>query len=350
VSELSGRRRGSVARGAWAAAAAWAVVFGCSSSETNEHGEAGGGGGRLNSAGAVGVGGSAGPSGGTAPGASSGGSGHAGDAGAGGEGGRPDPDAGDGGNATATGGAATGGANHGDAGASDGGAGTSGLGGASDGGAGTTGGASVTGGVSGGRGGTAGAGTGGAASGSSGHAGAGGAVEVIGNGPLSWSRPNGLYRFQAYSVTPLDLGGVIGSSGVNGNPPPCGGATLGFEGSGQEMHLAARFDPPLDLTGKKVSAEIFHRAGWNDPEFPGRIKLYVLMGEDGVVAEGPREDILMNVWNVVTLDMTAPEATSTGTFAPDQVRELGIAIESPDSYPNLTLAIWVDNIVIADAD
>jgi hypothetical protein len=116
------------------------------------------------------------------------------------------------------------------------------------------------------------------------------------------------------------------------------------------MHVAARFDPPLDLTGKKVSAEIFHRAGWNDPEFPGRIRLYVLMGEDGVVAEGPREDILMNVWNVVTLDMTAPEATSTGTFAPDQVRELGIDIVSPDSYPNLTLAIWVDNILIADAN
>jgi hypothetical protein len=152
---------------------------------------------------------------------------------------------------------------------------------------------------------------------------------------------------------PLTLGGNIGYTAVNGNPPGSLDAVLGFHGSGQEIHIATRFAAPVDLRGKVLSAEVDMAAGWNDPTYPGRIKLYVLTGADGdVYAEGPRVDLLFRdiVWNVVRFDLAVPSMTTIGAYDPSRVRELGIAFMSPDAPPNGTLHVRIDNILIRNAD
>jgi hypothetical protein len=75
-------------------------------------------------------------------------------------------------------------------------------------------------------------------------------------------------------------------------------------------------------------------------------------GDAGASGEGGRPDLgVGDGGNATATGGAATGGANDGDAgAPDQVRELGIAIESPDSYPNLTLAIWVDNILIADAD
>jgi hypothetical protein len=194
-----------------------------------------------------------------------------------------------------------------------------------------------------------GAAAGNAAGGALGTAGAGGTAGTLGtagSAPTGWTFDDGPGPFDAYAVQPSTLGGLTAFSRLNGHPPGCMDATLGFMGAGQEMRVAAQFDPPLDLSGKTISAEVWERSGWNDPNYPGQIKLYLLSGASGnVYAEGPAVDILLQVWNVITFDLSAPIRT-TGAFDASHVHELGIVFLSPAAYPNLTLDALIDNIAI----
>ena len=213
-----------------------------------------------------------------------------------------------------------------------GGAGEAALGGASGGGA-------MNGGF--GRGGAAGT------TGTAGNAGSAGGVptEIAG-----WAFDDNRGPFDSYAVTPPTLGGVVSYSRFNGHPGGCLDATLGFTGANEEIRVGAQFSSPRTLIGKTLSAEVFLRAGWNDPTHLGKIRLYLITGAEGdAYAEGATVDLLIGgTWNTLTLDPAAP-AKSTGTVDTSLVLGLGVSISSPDVPPNTTLEVYVDNVLVHDA-
>ena len=216
-----------------------------------------------------------------------------------------------------------------------GGAGEAALGGASGGGA-----------MNGGFGGGGSAGTTGTA-GNAGNAGSAGGVptEITG-----WAFDDNRGPFDSYAVTPPTLGGVVSYSRFNGHPGGCLDATLGFTGANEEIRVGAQFSSPRTLIGKTLSAEVFVRAGWNDPTHLGKIRLYLITGAKGdAYAEGATIDFLIGgTWNTLTLDPAAP-AKSTGTVDTSLVLGLGVSILSPDVPPNTTLEVYVDNVLVHDA-
>jgi hypothetical protein len=175
-----------------------------------------------------------------------------------------------------------------------------------------------------------------------------------GTGGTAASTP--LYTFdttlQGFTVhagaTPADLStsAVAVWSDVQGHPDPgAASLTIPFTAPDQRLQFAVNFDT-TDMTGKTLTVQVMFESGpAADTTGGGGVKLYAKSGAAYVYADGGYNAIpAIGTWVTATLNLAAPSYTDTvaGTFAPNDIRELGVEIDTGSTGTYTTAVVFID--------
>jgi hypothetical protein len=152
----------------------------------------------------------------------------------------------------------------------------------------------------------------------------------------------------AGASTALDLGSTCVWSGGVGDPPGAISVYAAFDGGGEKVTVGHTFSPPIDLTGRTITMDIYLESGSQLFTY-----FYLFLQDENWdwMDPGPTSfpAVAGGQWTTVTLDVTNPGGFVSPVFYRSEIVLLGVEFDSGSGAGPGTITpvtAYIDNVIV----